>query len=186
MTYVFIAGSRQLSRLNEKVKDRLKNMVNQNFHILVGDANGIDKALQKYLSEVNYSNVTVYCSGEHCRNNIGNWSENKIKAENNIKGRKFYTIKDLAMAEDANYGFMIWDGKSLGTIKNILELINRNKKAVVYLSSKKEFINISNKKDAYNLINKSDKNCLEKIKKNIDFNIMENSNDKPQQNSMDF
>jgi len=49
MTKVFIAGSRQLSRLNADVKRRIDTMIDKGFTILVGDANGADKAVQRYL-----------------------------------------------------------------------------------------------------------------------------------------
>ena len=51
MTKVFIAGSRQLSRLNADVKRRIETMIEKGFTILVGDANGADKAVQRYLAE---------------------------------------------------------------------------------------------------------------------------------------
>ena len=35
------------------------------------------------------------------------------------------------MAREADYGLMIWDGKSAGTICNILRLINVGRKAVL-------------------------------------------------------
>ena len=46
---VFVAGSRQISRLPAEVKTRLDTMVEKGFQILVGDANGADKAVQRYL-----------------------------------------------------------------------------------------------------------------------------------------
>jgi hypothetical protein len=36
MQSVFVAGSRALSRLNAQVKERLDNIVKQNFTVLVG------------------------------------------------------------------------------------------------------------------------------------------------------
>ena len=72
MQCVFVAGSRALSKLNAQVKERLDNIVKQNFTVLVGDANGADKAVQRYLAERSYQHVVVYCM-DLCRNNIGNW-----------------------------------------------------------------------------------------------------------------
>ena len=42
MAYVFVAGSRQISRLPAEVKTRLDTMIEKGFQILVGDANGAD------------------------------------------------------------------------------------------------------------------------------------------------
>jgi hypothetical protein len=35
------------------------------------------------------------------------------------------------MAIEADYGFVLWDGKSPGSLNNIIELLNKNKKAPV-------------------------------------------------------
>jgi hypothetical protein len=51
---VFGAGSRQISRLPAEVKTRLDTMIEKGFQILVGDANGADKAVQRYLADKSY------------------------------------------------------------------------------------------------------------------------------------
>jgi hypothetical protein len=43
--------------------------------------------------------------------------------------------KGLAMARDAKYGLMLWDGKSKGTLNNILNLIAAEKRTLVYLAA---------------------------------------------------
>ena len=70
MDSVFVAGSRALSKLNAQVKERLDNILRKEFTVLVGDANGADKAVQGYLAERRYRHVFVYCM-EVCRNNVG-------------------------------------------------------------------------------------------------------------------
>lgn len=147
MTSVFVAGSRKLSRLNEQVLKRLENVVAGSYAVLVGDANGADKAVQRFLLERDYQNVTVYCSGSVCRNNLGNWKTHYVEVNPKISGRDFYTRKDVEMAAVADYGMMIWDGKSPGTINNVLELTGRGKKALVYLSSLKQFFTVSSLDD---------------------------------------
>ena len=62
MTTVFLSGSRKLSRLNREIRDRLQNIVEKQFSVIIGDANGADKALQKYFTEIHYQNVIVFCS----------------------------------------------------------------------------------------------------------------------------
>ena len=54
MTKVFIAGSRQITRLPADVRTRLDVMIEKGFQILVGDANGADKAVQRYLADKSY------------------------------------------------------------------------------------------------------------------------------------
>ena len=57
---VFIAGSRHVSRLDAGVCRRLDNMIEKRLPILVGDANGADKAVQAYLHGKHYDLVQVY------------------------------------------------------------------------------------------------------------------------------
>lgn len=45
---VFIAGPRAVPRLNKSIEERLQNIYYNNFTVLVGDANGADKAIQDY------------------------------------------------------------------------------------------------------------------------------------------
>lgn len=156
MKTVFISGSRHLSKLTEQVKERLLNIINQNFHVVLGDANGMDKAVQAFLFQQGYNKVTVYCSGNGCRNNLGLWPVQNIAVSKNLKGREFYTIKDRAMAKVADYGLVLWDGKSKGSYNNMLELIQYNKKSLLYFAPTKSFLTISNAEDLAEL--KANKN----------------------------
>ncbi len=167
MTTVFLSGSRRLNRTNESIQEWIKNIVDQGYQIVVGDANGADKALQKVLAEIHYSKVVVYCSGQKCRNNIGHWETRQITVDTHLKGREFYTQKDKAMAVEADYGFVLWDGKSAGSISNVFELLKRNKKAVVYFAPEKRFFTVSSLNDANMLLEKCDIEAFDSIKKKI-------------------
>jgi adenine-specific DNA-methyltransferase len=131
MNTVFIGGSRHISRLPVPAKERLDNIVKSGLHIVVGDANGTDKAVQKHLSVIAYTDVQVFCSGDVCRNNLGDWPIRKVHPANNVKGFQFYAAKDREMAQAADFGLMIWDGKSPGTVLNVLRLVKAGKKAVL-------------------------------------------------------
>jgi hypothetical protein len=155
MTTVFISGSREIRILTKLVRDRLQNIVNQQFSIVVGDANGADKAVQKYLAEINYTQVSVYYAGSLCRNNLGNWHVESIQVDAKLKGRDFYTQKDKAMAAQADYGFVLWDGKSIGSFNNINELLSRNKKVLVYFAPEQAFISMSKSEDIQKFSGKS-------------------------------
>lgn len=167
MTTVFVSGSRKISRLNEEIRHRLQNIVDKQFSVIIGDANGADKALQKYFSEIHYKNVVVFCSGNSCRNNLGNWNIKHVFVDLNLKGRDFYTQKDKEMAAEADYGFVLWDGKSPGSLNNILELLKKNKKALVYFSPDREFFLVSKLEDAQILLAKCDQASLTKISSKI-------------------
>ncbi len=164
---VFVAGSIAIKRLNEQIKNRLENIIASNYDIVVGDANGADKAIQKYLDEKQYKNVSVYCSGDACRNNIGNWKELNISVPKNLSGRKYYMVKDLKMASDSDYGFMLWDGKSSGTLSNSVELLKMNKSTLVYFSPENSFYTISSVDDIKELLKKCDDKSISTINRKI-------------------
>lgn len=143
MIKVFFGGSRAASRLNKDVKRRIDNVIEKNYSILIGDANGADKAVQKYLFEKGYKNVVVYCMKEQCRNNVGFWEAKHINAPEGKKGFDYYSAKDLEMAKEADYGFMIWDAKSKGTLNNVITLLKSKKKTLTYFYPDKKFYVIS-------------------------------------------
>jgi len=153
---VFVAGPRAISILNNDVRDRVKNIIDNNFTIIVGDANGVDKQIQNLCHSLNYNNVIVYASNGKARNNIGKWNVEKVEVEKNIKGFDFYAAKDLEMAKTADYGFMIWNGKSKGTFKNIVNLVKYNKKVLLYFVPEKKFYSINFLSDINELIDKCD------------------------------
>ena len=166
---MFLGGSRKINKLNKEVKERLENIINQQFTILIGDANGADKVLQQFLKDKNYQNVFVYCSGNACRNNLGNWESIKIGEESKTKDLKFYMLKDAEMAKKAEYGFMLWDGKSSGTLNNVLNLLWRQKKTLIYFSPQKRFYTISNPVSLIELLNKCNKEDLRIINSKINY-----------------
>lgn len=137
MSTVFVGGSRRVSRLSAEAKERLNNVVGSGFNVIVGDANGADKAVQKHLMDSAYDKVTVFCSGSRCRNNLGNWPTRNIEAPKSAKGFQFYATKDREMAREADFGLMLWDGKSAGTVLNVLRLIGAGKKAVLLNTKEK-------------------------------------------------
>src|SRR5437660_9634540 len=93
MTTVFLSGSRTITRLNDSIRNRLKNIVDQGLNVVVGDANGADKAVQTYLAATHYQKVIVFCAGRVCRNNIGNWPVRNIDADLKVKGAIFMLRK---------------------------------------------------------------------------------------------
>lgn len=139
MTTVFIGGSRRASRLNAHVQKRLDTIIKKEFPIIIGDANGADKAVQQYLHSKHYQYVEIFCSGEICRNNIGDWRTRNIPVETRKRDAQFYSAKDRVMAQEATIGFMLWDGKSVGTLLNLFRLLKLNKKVSIYNAPEKKF-----------------------------------------------
>lgn len=139
MSKVFIGGSRRISRLGAPVRARLDKIMAKSLPVIVGDANGADKAVQQYLFNKGYARVEVFCSGSVCRNNVGHWHTRQIDTDARAKGRSFYTAKDRVMTQEAAYGFMVWDGKSTGTLLNVLRLLRQRKMVVVYSVPERRF-----------------------------------------------
>jgi hypothetical protein len=142
MNTIFIGGSRHVSRLPPEVKKRLDNVIAFGHQVVVGDANGADKAVQNYFFDNYYDNVTVFFTGEAPRNNFGHWPTHHIDAPRGAKGFQFYAAKDRAMALEADFGLMIWDGKSPGTLLNVMRLVIAGKIAVLFNVPKKAVVNI--------------------------------------------
>jgi adenine-specific DNA-methyltransferase len=131
LSTIFIGGSRHASRLSSQARERLGNIISKGHDVVVGDANGADRAVQKFLHEADYRKVTVYCSGPHPRNNLGQWNLQAVTPPKAAKGFQFYAAKDREMAQVADFGLMIWDGKSPGTVLNVLRLVRAGKAAVL-------------------------------------------------------
>lgn len=153
MTKVFIGGSRKAPRINEYVRNRIDKIIERRCTILIGDANGIDKSVQRYLFERNYRNVVVFCAGSECRNNLGHWETRHIGVNQKKKDSDYYAAKDLEMVRETDYGFLIWDSKSKGTKENILNLLRADKRTVVYLTSNKSFYILTRVSEVENLMN---------------------------------
>ena len=139
---IFIGGPRAISKLNNSVEEKLNGMIIKGHTILVGDANGIDRAVQQYFQNQRYERVVVYASNGTVRNNLGKWPVEAIQVADNIRGFDFYATKDKAMVSNADYGFMVWNGESKGTFTNIINLLAADKKLLLYFSQMNAFLSI--------------------------------------------
>lgn len=157
---IFIAGAKAIASIDELPRQRIVSICQKGFEILVGDCTGIDSAVQKECLSLMYRNVVVYASNGYARNNLGQWPVKAIQVPPNVKGFDFYAKKDIAMADDADYGFMIWDGVSRGTLSNLVNLAMRGKSSLVYLHSIKKMVCLKNLDDVNILISQ----CPEKTR----------------------
>jgi probable addiction module antidote protein len=142
MNTIFIGGSRHISRLPPEVKKRLDNVIASRHQVVVGDANGADRAVQKHFFDASYCNVTVFCSGAAPRNNLGSWTTHKVDVPKGTKGFQFHAAKDREMAREADFGLMIWDGQSPGTVLNVLRLVQAGKISVLFNVPEKTAVNV--------------------------------------------
>ncbi|MDR1640317.1 MAG: hypothetical protein LBT59_11525 [Clostridiales bacterium] len=152
---IFIGGPRSITKLDELAVLRLRNIRNKNFNVLVGDCSGIDKSVQQFF--LGYENVTVYASNGIARNNIGKWPVASIEVSKGVSGRAFYEAKDIAMTQDCDYGFMIWNGESKGTLGNIKRLSKLKKVALVFLAPERKFVAVRDEASLADLLGRAAK-----------------------------
>lgn len=141
MSTVFIGGSRRIGRLNEVIRARLDNIIDRRLRVVVGDANGSDRAVQAYLTQRSHRDVVVYCMAGACRNNLADWKVQEVEASGQ-RGSDYYALKDVQMAHSSDCGFMLWDGKSRGTFRNVQRLLEARKPVVIYFAPDRECVTI--------------------------------------------
>lgn len=167
MTSVFISGSIKIKQLDSKVIQRLKNIISSNLGVIIGDADGVDSSIQAFLKSSGMRSVVVYCSGDTPRNNLGHWDTKKVSTSYKPGTRQYFTAKDKAMAADCDYGFMVWDTNSTGTLSNVIELVDKNKVGLVYINKTKDFIKVKNVQDIETLISFMSTTSLKKADEKI-------------------
>ena len=142
---------------------KLESICEKEYDVLVGDADGIDSSVQKFLNERNYKNVTIYASKGIARNNYGDWKIENVVVDSNVTGFDFYVQKDLEMAKDSDIGFMIWNGKSKGTFNNMINLLNLDKEVILYYVPNQKFYQFKQMNDLEEFINVRLDNKLKKM-----------------------
>ena len=157
---VFIAGARSLKTLDDPVQKKMRKISQKGYDVLVGDCYGVDVSVQRFYHELGYNKVTIYASNGNARNNVGNWQVQAVKASTKLRGFEFYKQKDIAMADEADCGFMIWDGQSRGTLNNIINLVYRGKVVLVYYVPKRKMVVLRNSNDLNILID----SCSQSVK----------------------
>jgi len=122
---IFLGGSKTIGQIPDRITQFLELFMSENAHFLIGDCHGADLAIQTYLHSKGYRNVTVYCSGDKCRLNVGDWDIKHIPVVEEYNGYSFYQAKDIAMINECSAALMLWDGKTRGTANNIDALKQR-------------------------------------------------------------
>jgi hypothetical protein len=65
------------------------------------------------------------------------------------------------MSQEAGCGLMLWDGKSKGTLQNMLRLIGAQKPTLVYFAPNKDFYRLTGEADLQGLLAKCRKSDLD-------------------------
>lgn len=128
---LFIGGSRNVTALPGAIVKRLSRIMDIGYHIVIGDAAGVDRAVQTCLAQASYRHVTVFHSGHSPRYLLDDWTVRRVTVPFGTRGYHFHAAKDRAMAQESDIGFMIWDGISPGTALNVLRLVDLSKIAIL-------------------------------------------------------
>jgi hypothetical protein len=136
---IVLAGSIQVSVLPQEVIEQLNYWMESECNFLIGDAPGADTAFQSYLLKVDYKLVTIFTSNDEVRNNSGGWASEIIDSGLKSNGHARHSAKDRHMTQLAEIGLMLWDGKSAGTLANIIDLLRQGKECFVYVLTEKSF-----------------------------------------------
>ncbi|RWI31348.1 MAG: hypothetical protein E5X80_33135 [Mesorhizobium sp.] len=132
MAMIFIGGSRDIVELPDAIVGRIASIVAAEHGVLVGDAPGADTEVQTLLGGHGYEHVGVFCAGSEPRNNLGDWAVYTVPPQQGAHGFAIQAQKDREMVRRADYGLMIWNGTSPGTVLNVLRLAMAEKPCVTY------------------------------------------------------
>jgi len=69
------------------------------------------------------------------------------------------------MARETDYGFMLWDAKSKGTLSNVINLLKLNKPVAVYLSPTKGLHTLNSLQDLTKIMGTCDKSLIDTFEK---------------------
>lgn len=153
---VFISGTSKLGNkdsfayrknLPKEISGKVDEYCKENAHILIGDAPGIDTAVQKYLAKKGYRNVTVYTIEDQPRfmgsNDLG-WGVKKVDAPSGQTATDGYNpaqvAKDEAMSKDAHVGFAVTIEDGAKATRNNIDRMRKSGKSVdVYQLGKDKY-----------------------------------------------
>lgn len=144
---VFISGSLSITALPEPVIERIGGIVERALPVLIGDARGVDRLVQRHLADRDIAAVTVYCSGEGPRHNLGDWPVRNIPSSGRKGTAAYHVPKDAAMARDAFSGLVIWDGRSRGSLANIHRLAAKRRFIMIWFGPEARFITLRSDSD---------------------------------------
>ena len=133
---IFLGGSKIINRLDDRIKEDLIDYMNLGYKILIGDSLGADKEMQKLLAKNGYPFVTVYYSGDRPRVNLGNFKTKHLSSNKYLSDYERQKLKDNQMATDCDYGYMLLQGQTKGTMANVNKLLKQNKPCYVIMHDK--------------------------------------------------
>jgi hypothetical protein len=71
------------------------------------------------------------------------------------------------MAVEADYGLMLWDGESRGTLTSIVDLVRQGKPVLVYLAPDRSFLTLKEPEDLAQLRGQLDSTALLRVDREL-------------------
>jgi hypothetical protein len=71
------------------------------------------------------------------------------------------------MVEEADYGLMLWDGKSRGTLRSIVDLVRQKKPVVVYIAPAGSFCTLRQSGELAEMLSRVDPVALQGIDREL-------------------
>ena len=133
---IFLGGSKIINRLEDEIKEDLIDFMNCGHYIIIGDCMGADFQMQKLLAENGYPNITIYYSGDRPRFNLGNWKTKHVSSNKYLSDYERQKLKDNQMAIDSDFGYMLLQGQTKGTMANVHKLLEQIKPCYVMMHDK--------------------------------------------------
>lgn len=134
MKTIFFSGSRGIKNLTPENLIYINECINNNFRIIIWDADWADTLIQKYLTEKKYSNVSIFTINKIARNNIGNSEVIYCKIPDWTFSKAVFSVKDEEMRKICSEGYVIWDWESKWTENNIKNLLKKGKKVTISIA----------------------------------------------------
>jgi hypothetical protein len=79
------------------------------------------------------------------------------------------------MVDSAEYGLMLWDGESKGTLNSVNNMIRQNKPVVVCLAPKKAFQNVRSLEDLNELLGNCDTASVRRFERELGLELAHRS-----------
>ncbi len=140
MIYV-LGGSRHIFNLPLPIINLIEERIIDKADFYIGDAPGSDTAFQTFVAKKRYNNVKIFSSAGYVRNNVGKWNFELIDSGLKSKSNSVHAFKDRHMCKLSDSGIMIWDGKSSGTMSNVIDLVQQGKNCYIWDSVNSDLIN---------------------------------------------
>jgi len=143
---IVLGGSRNIEKIPTEVLELINDYVGRKYNFLIGDAPGSDSAFQYFFAQEKYRKVKIFSSAGYIRNNIGSWDWELIDSGLKSKSNAVHAFKDRHMCKLSNFGIMIWDCQSAGTLSNVIDLVRQGKNCFIWVAPDSDLYQFDNQK----------------------------------------